>query len=107
MNTILQSQVIDNEQFWHEQIKLKEASGLSRAAYCRQHDLICSRFAYWENKLMPQEQATPQLLAVKLHSDAQVISQSDKILCSLDFKNGYELKIHDQAVLPLLLSLWH
>lgn len=106
MNTIPQSQPIDNEQFWHEQIKLKEASGLSRAAYCRQHDLICSRFAYWEKKLMTQTQATPQLLAVKLHSSAQTITQQVKTLCSLVFKNGHELKIHDQDVLPLLLSLW-
>ena len=105
MDTV-QTKPIENEQFWSEQIKLKKASGLSRSAYCRQHNLICSRFAYWENKLMSQSQPTPQLLAVKLHSNTQTISQPAKTLCSLDFKNGYKLNIHDQTVIPLLLSLW-
>ncbi len=101
-----QSKPIENEQFWRNHIKLRPESGLSKAAYCRKHGIVISRFAYWEKKLMSQNHVKPQLLAVKLHPNAQVISQTAKILCSLDFKNGYELKIHDQVVLPLLFSLW-
>ena len=99
------TKAVSNEQYWNEHIRLKQESGLSRIAYCRLNELICSRFAYWENKLKLQSQPTTSLLAVKLSSSALTISQPNT-LCSLAFKGGHELKIHDQTVLPLLLSLF-
>lgn len=95
------------ELFWSEHIQLKQESGLSRAAYCRQHELICHRFAYWERKLMPKCKTTAQFIAVKLKSQFANCSPSQAAitLCSLGLKNGQLLKIHDVAVLPLLISL--
>ncbi len=96
--------VIDNniqvsqEQFWQEQMKLKLASGLSRSAYCRKHNLICSRFAYWEKKL--SQSTCSKLLPVKLD-----LAVKPNVLCSLVLKNGDELRIHDQLVLPTVLAL--
>jgi len=36
------------KQYGTEQIKLKRASGLSRAAYCKKHNMSYHKFAYWE-----------------------------------------------------------
>jgi len=85
------------EQLWQEHIKLKQQSGLSRAAYCRLHNLVCSRFTYWENKL---SQPLSKLLPVRLVQS----SAKQHVLCSLMFKNGNELRIHDPAILPTLIS---
>ena len=93
-----------NEQFWIEQIKLKRESGLSRAAYCKKHDLSYHTFAYWEQKKAMRK--TSQLLPVKLIQphDANTEAKS-KILCSVLLKSGHKLKVHDQSMLPMLISM--
>jgi hypothetical protein len=40
---------------WQPHINAWESSGQSQAAYCRDHDLVKSRFTYWKNKLRPTE----------------------------------------------------
>jgi hypothetical protein len=86
------------EEFWQEQIKQKLASGLSRAAYCKKHNLTCSRFAYWEKKLA---QPVNGLLPVQLNPTFAKVSA----LCTLILKNGNQLEVHDPVVLPTLVSL--
>ena len=95
------------ELFWREHIQLKKQSGLSGAAYCRQHQLICHQLYYWESKLrLPVESESPDFIAVKLDSrSVPFVSVAPIVLCSLELKNGQQLKIHDAAVLPLLISL--
>ena len=96
--------VAGKEQFWNEHIKLRHASSLSRAEYCRQHGIICSQFSYWEHKLKSCGSGFSSLLPVKLNPDN--ITPSDaEIKCTLKLKGGHELKIHDEGVLPLLFSL--
>lgn len=92
----------DPTQFWQEQIKLKQASGLSRRAYCREHGLIHSRFAYWEHKLTKGSLLSSQKL---LPITIEAIALQTSVLCSLRFKNGSELKIHDPVVLSTVISL--
>lgn len=93
-----------NHQYWNEHIKLKQQSRLSGAAYCRKHGIICSQFYYWENKLnLVKDKFTP-LLPVKVNAGAPV-PQSVSTKCTLTFKSGHELKVHDHSVLPLLISL--
>lgn len=92
-------------QYWSEQIKLKQASGLSRASYCRLHGIVCSQFSYWENKFKSARLEPSPLLPVKLTDNRLVSVPVDTTKCTLTFKSGHELKVHDQSVLPLLLSL--
>ena len=101
------AQIKSIELFWSEHIKLKQESGLSGAAYCRQHTLSCNRLYYWENKLMSQSKAESPFIEVKLNSqiNSYTIPRPTTALCSLELNNGHQLKIHDQAVLPLLISL--
>lgn len=94
----LNSCTSDIEQYWSEQIKLKQQSGLSRAAYCRKHNIICSKFTYWEHKLT---RPAAKLVPVKV-VPASVIQSP---ICSLTFTGGNELKIYDPVILPTLLSI--
>ena len=96
------SSASNKEQFWQEHIALKQASGLSRRAYCREHGLIHSRLAYWEHKLTTTGLLSSQkLLPITIEPIATEVS----ILCSLHFKNGSKLIIHDPVVLPTVISL--
>ena len=52
------------EQYWQEQIQLRQESGLSRAVYCEKHDLSYHKFVYWEQKKVQHKKS--QLLPVKL-----------------------------------------
>lgn len=38
---------------WRPHVEAWGNSGQSQAAYCREHDLVKSRFTYWKNKLRP------------------------------------------------------
>ena len=93
-----------NYAYWIEQIRLKRESRISSAAYCREHGISCNKFYYWENKLNSVKPKFTQLLPVKVSSDGLVPLQMDT-KCTLKLKGGHELKVHDQSVLPLLISL--
>jgi hypothetical protein len=93
-----------NDNYWSEQIRLKRASGLSSAAYCREHGISYNKFYYWANKLTLAKPKFTQLLPVKVNS-GEMVSHSIDTKCTLKLKGGHELKVHDQSVLPLLISL--
>ena len=45
--------------FWEHHIKQWQSSGLSQAAYCRNHQLKAHRFYYWRQKLpVPQDRVS-------------------------------------------------
>lgn len=99
--TITRELVTEKEQIWQEHIKVQKESGLSRKAYCVKHHLNYDQFGYWVNKWR-QQQPIPKLLPVHLNRPAP----KPVTLCTLVFKNGAELKVHDQSILPLLHSIW-
>ena len=92
------------EQYWQEQIQLKQESGLSRAAYCKKHDLSYHKFVYWEQKKAQRKKS--QLLPVKLIATQDYDSGAkSKVLCSILLKSGHKLKVYDQSMLPMLISM--
>lgn len=96
----------DKERFWRKHAKRLQESGLSRMAYCRKHQLSHDQFSYWLRKWRKQE-APLELLPVQLKEPPIEQESSElKTLCTLAFKNGHQLKIYNQEVLPMLLSLW-
>jgi hypothetical protein len=42
---------INKAQFWQDHITAWQGSGLSQAAYCKQHEIKFHNFAYWRNRL--------------------------------------------------------
>jgi hypothetical protein len=110
----IRTQLINNpinvkEQFWHKHIQLKQSSMLSRAAYCRNNKLNADQFGYWEQKLtLKLVSQSSDLLPVKLVSTKQEdISPQNPTatLCTLAFKSGNVLTVHDKSVIPALLSM--
>lgn len=96
----------DKEQSWKEHSRQQKGSGLSRVAYCRKHQLNYRQFGYWEDKWRHQTPPTV-LLPVHLKRQPKVTSALEpEILCTLMFKNGHKLEIHDKSVLSSLLSFW-
>ncbi len=93
--------ITSKEQFWQEHVHLKQKSKLSRAEYCRKYDLHYGQLEYWESKLCPQK---PVLLPIKLAIDNTSCCKSQTTLCTLAFKNGNVLTVHDKSIVPLLLS---
>jgi hypothetical protein len=97
--------VPSKEQSWREHAKRQKESGLSRKAYCCKYQLNYDHFGYWERKWREQ-MSSPELVPVHLNRLAKIIPESGTVICTLAFKNGHELKIHDKALFPMLLSLW-
>jgi hypothetical protein len=46
--------------FWFEQVKADDESGLSSAQFCKQYDLNYSQFMYWRQKCQKQSASTSQ-----------------------------------------------
>lgn len=104
--TAQDKQTSEKEQFWKDHAKLQRESGLSRVAYCRKHQLSYDQFGYWKHKW--RQQAAPfKLLPVNFSRPDRASERPQlETICTLAFKNGHELKIHDSTVLLTLLSLW-
>ncbi|MBD1401859.1 IS66 family insertion sequence element accessory protein TnpA [Pelovirga terrestris] len=46
----------EQQQYWTDKITAWRQSGLSIAAWCRQHDESYCRFLYWRRQLEPQRE---------------------------------------------------
>jgi hypothetical protein len=107
MNTVRQITSIHEtatakEQLWKDHAKHQKESGLSRIEYCRKHQLSYNQFGYWERKRR-EEAVSSKLVPIHLNNPTKIAAET---VCTLALKNGHELKIHDKALLPMLLSLW-
>jgi len=47
-NTLTKAQ---KEQYWYQHIKEWEQSGISKKAYCRQHNIVYDQFKWWYRKI--------------------------------------------------------
>ena len=55
---------------WQAHIRILEKSGLSRAEYCRQHNLSYHALTYWLRKLSASSSHQPLLVPVPLRQTA-------------------------------------
>lgn len=104
--TSINESLTEKEQFWMGHAKCQRESGLSRIAYCRKHQLNYDQFSYWKQKWR-QQTTSARLLPVNLNKLPTITDiPQNQTICTLAFKNGHELKIHDKSILHILLSLW-
>lgn len=47
----------ERQQFWQQHVNAWQASDLSGAAFCKQHDLNYAQFNYWRKKLQVNNEA--------------------------------------------------
>lgn len=94
------------EQYWKEHVARQKASGLSITVYCRQHELNYDRFYYWMKK---EKRCAPRLIPIEIKSAAtkniSTLAMEPPVLCTLTFKGGSVLEIHDKSAIPLVLSV--
>lgn len=91
----------EDQAFWQQHIAAHAVSGVSKITYCYLNQVDYARFIYWSNKESLDASAKP-LVAIKLHSIAEEVSKVP--LCTLAFKSGACLHIHDERVLAVILD---
>jgi len=85
----------EKAQFWHDHFKAWQASGLTQAAYCRQHDLKLSAFAYWRTRANQRQ-----------HKFLPLPSPVSRETVLLDLPGGIRMELPASslpAVLPVVL----
>lgn len=100
-NHIIPETPIENETYWKEQIKLQNASQISKAAYCRINKINYDKFNYWIRRLKDNKET---LLPVKIKALPNIKPDARQSLCTVIFKNGSQMCIHDREILLLMLD---
>ena len=97
-----------DEAFWKNHYSTQQASGLSRADYCRKHTINYDNFTHWIGRWRINQRDT--LIPIKIKSPFAIqsvdLSNPSKTLCTLDLKNGHRLRVHDSSALLMLLDRW-
>lgn len=88
---------------WQQHVTAYRNGKLSRAAYCKLHNLRYSQFGYWVEKYKKLN-LIPVRIAPK-PTEASFVNDLT-ILCTLLLKHGTVLKIHDLKALNLILELY-
>lgn len=108
--------IAEGKDFWREHVLAFSGSGLRKASYCRANGINYTRFNYWEKVLSDKgsNAASPEkssvvgnfsrLLPVEVKGDAASIKVNALGLCSLEFKNGIVLQIHEEQALGFILG---
>lgn len=100
--------VEEDQVYWEHHLSSFGTSGLTRKTYCKEHNVNYDRFGYWKKVLLGQPETTNKLIP-KISKLVPVAIKTAKVsnekgLCSVRFSNGCLLEVHDESVLPLLLS---
>ena len=94
---------------WHAHVKALDRSGLSRAEYCRRHDLSYHAMTYWQRKLGHGDHSLPVLVQVPGFSPAEGKSNSARnsgITVRLDDRISVELDTEfSEVTLGKVLSI--
>lgn len=95
----------EDKRYWERHIKEQRVSGISRASYCRINRVNYNRFAYWIRNMkssLPSTAVIPILVKPEINDEA--ITNGSRILCTLKFRNGVTVSVHDREALCLLLK---
>ncbi|MBB5188992.1 hypothetical protein HNQ57_003291 [Zhongshania antarctica] len=85
---------INKAQFWQDHIAAWQGSGLSQAAYCKQHEIKFHNFAYWRNRLSPAKTQSAKLMKLG------AMPASSRVVMNLPLGVRLELSVSD---LPVVL----
>lgn len=99
---LAQTPSTENEAYWKHHTQQCAESGLSKSAYCKQHDVHYPRFIYWSKKFT--EQDPPNLMAIRIKPDVKTEKSADEIRCTLQLKHNICLRIESQQALFIVLA---
>lgn len=94
-----------NKKFWHTHVDAYEKSGLSRAEYCRQHDLSHHALRYWQKKdAKPGSAANMTLVPVPLERVIQNGTVREwRSTLRLEVGNRFRIEVADEFS-PVVLT---
>jgi hypothetical protein len=98
---------LEDPAYFEHHAKEQSKSGISRAAYCRMHHVNYDRLSYWiKNKEVNRSKSKANVVPIKIKSDIfhEVNGEGSKTLCTMRFKNGVTLLIHEREILSLVLK---
>ena len=78
---------------WEAHIRAQQKSGLSRAEYCRRHDLSYHALTYWQRKLSEPSRKQTQLIPVPVERITQhrISAATSGVKILLDDRIGIEV----------------
>lgn len=93
--------------FWKPHIEGWRDSGLSQAAYCRQHGLDLRRFGYWRRTLGPSGDAAPLPALVPITvTDAPSVDERVEVRLPNGLQVRVPITLELACVAPLIRALW-
>lgn len=97
---------IDNHQQteWQQHVAAYRNGKLSRAAYCKIHNIGYHQFGYWIKKFKAQTNLIP--IRIKQQPSEELSETASTVLCTLQLKQKVILKIHDLKALTVVLGLY-
>jgi len=90
-------------------LKAMQKSGLSRAEYCRQHNLSYHGLGYWKRKADAKKKTAAHFLsvpAVKIRQGV-ITTQNQTAALKIDLGTGFSIEVHDDfapATLERIIS---
>ncbi|MFC1524730.1 IS66 family insertion sequence element accessory protein TnpB [Thermodesulfobacteriota bacterium] len=92
-----------NSKIWLAHLKAWQKSGLSRAEYCRQHDLSYHALNYWKKKTDRRQKAAFNIVPVPAIRIAQVAAHNHPATVKVDLGRNLKIEVHD-GFTPATLS---
>ncbi len=100
----------ESESFWQQHYEAYKMSGLSRAKYCRQYQLIYYQFLYWCRKFDSRSASTKEhsstekdFLRVQFQPE-ELSGSYANALCTLEIDKHHRLIIHTKNAIELVLD---
>ncbi len=87
---------MNKRDFWQHHIQAWKESGLSKSAYCRQHELALHNFQYWTKRLLSNPK--PKLIPV-------VAPTRSNAVATLRIGHQVIIETSPQALVDILASL--
>ncbi|MGJ0430036.1 IS66 family insertion sequence element accessory protein TnpA [Methylobacter sp.] len=108
--------VAEDNAFWQRHITAFSVSGMKRNAYCKMHDVNYDRFCYWIKRLTDGTAkkikrrvaaSLPSVPLLPVQLKPRSVPDEVTPLCTVNFKNGSVLHIHQERALAVLLERWN
>jgi len=106
--TIRNEKQLRNKRHWQAHVKALHQSGLSRAEYCRQHNLSYHALTYWHRKISRPRSNVTSLVPITIgHFKGQNPTQPDRAALKIILPGRLSVEVSDNfspATLSRLLA---
>lgn len=105
-------QTIEEKSYWIKHVDAyRRGNFASKAAYCSKFGVCYHRFLYWCQKIIKELankgglQRDALFMPIKVVPQELPVTSPASLLCTLEFKQGHKLNIHNESVLEKLINL--